>query len=96
MEIKIKKLHPDARIPKHATSGSAGFDIYSLEETTLEPGKTTIVKTGIAFEIPLGNYVRIEDRSGMEIKGINKVEGIIDSDDRGEVGRVLDNTTKER
>jgi len=95
MEIKIKKLHPDAKAPIHATSGSAGFDIYALKDIVLEPGTTTIVPTGVAFEIPPEYYVRIEDRSGMAIKGIHKVAGIIDSDYRGEVGIVLHNSNKE-
>jgi len=95
MEIKIKKLDQEAKIPIHATPESAGFDIYSLQDTILKPGKTTIVKTGIAFQIPSGNYVRIEDRSGLAIKGIHKVAGVIDSDYRGEVGIVLRNTTQD-
>jgi len=94
-EVKIKKLNPEAKIPIHATEHAAGFDIYALENTSLEPGETKIVKTGIAFEIPKEFYVRIEDRSGMAIKGIHKVAGIIDSDYRGEIGIVLHNSTKQ-
>jgi len=94
-EVKIKKLNPEAKIPIHATEHAAGFDIYALENTSLESGETKIVKTGIAFEIPKGFYVRIEDRSGMAIKGIHKVAGIIDSDYRGEIGIVLHNSTKQ-
>ena len=94
LEIKIKKLNPEAKIPIHATAEAAGFDIYSLQDITLQPGETTKVSTGIAFEIPIGYYVRIEDRSGMAMKGIHKVAGIVDSDYRGEVCIVLINTTK--
>lgn len=95
VEIKIKKLDSEAKIPIHATQEAAGFDIYSLQDTILKPRETTKVSTGIAFEIPLGYYVRIEDRSGMAIKGIHKVAGIIDSDYRGEVCIVLHNSTQD-
>jgi len=90
--VKIKRLNPDAKVPVHATSGSAGFDLYSLEETFIYPDETKKIRTGICFEIPYGFYVRIEDRSGLAIKGIHKVGGIIDSDYRGEVFVVLHNT----
>lgn len=93
LEVKIKRLHPEAKIPIHATEHAAGFDIYAPQGIILKPGETTKVATGIAFEIPLGYYVRIEDRSGMAIKGIHKVGGIVDSDYRGEVFIVLHNST---
>jgi len=95
VDIKIKKLHEEAKVPIHATKHAAGFDIYSLNDVLLEPGKTIKVSTGIAFEIPLGYYVRIEDRSGLAIKGIHKVAGIIDADYRGEICIVLHNSTSD-
>ena len=93
--VKIKKLDKDAKIPIHATEQAAGCDFYSLENVNLKPGETKKVSTGVAVEIPFGHYMRIEDRSGMAIKGIHKVAGIIDSDYRGEVCIVLHNTTSE-
>lgn len=36
MEIKIKKLHPDAVIPEYATAGAAGFDLVALEDVIIE------------------------------------------------------------
>jgi len=33
--MKVKKLHPDAKIPTRAYSGDLGFDLYALEDTTL-------------------------------------------------------------
>lgn len=95
IDVKIKKMDSEAKIPIHATEHAAGFDIYALQEIVLEPGKTTKVPTGIAFEIPIGYYVRIEDRSGLAVKGIHKVAGVIDADYRGEVSIVLHNSTSE-
>jgi dUTP pyrophosphatase len=96
IQVKIKRLDSQAKIPEHKTQSAAGFDIYASQEIILNPGETTKVSTGIAFEIPEGFYVRIEDRSGMAIKGIHKVAGIVDSDYRGEVSIVLHNSTKEQ
>ena len=93
IEVKIKKLHQDAKVPIYKKTQAAGFDIYSTEEVLLKANSTTKVPTGIALEIPHGFYLRIEDRSGMAAKGIHKIGGIVDSDYRGEVFVVLHNTT---
>ena len=94
VKVKIKRIHPDAKLPIHATEHSAGCDFYSIEDVEIGSGETVIVKTGIALELPIGYYLRIEDRSGLAIKGIHKMAGIIDTDYRGEVGIVLHNSTK--
>lgn len=93
IKVKIKRLHHDAKVPVHATEQAAGCDFYALEDSIILPGETRKVSTGICLEIPLGHYMRIEDRSGMAIKGVHKLAGIIDSDYRGEVCIVLHNTT---
>lgn len=95
IQIKIKKLYPEAKLPIHATEESAGFDIYSLIDLTINPGEIEKVSTGIALELPKGFYLRIEDRSGLAFKGIHRVGGIIDSDYRGEIFIILHNTKKE-
>jgi len=94
-EIKIKKLHLDAKIPVHSSEQAAGFDFYSLVETTLESGKTAKISTGVALEVPEGYYLRIEDRSGLAVKGIHKLGGMIDSDYRGEIFIILHNSGSE-
>ena len=93
VNVKIKKLSHEAKIPIYKTTEAAGFDIYSTESTLLKANSTTKVPTGIALEIPHGFYLRIEDRSGMAAKGIHKIGGIVDSDYRGVVFVVLHNTT---
>ena len=54
MESKIKKLRENAKIPKRATNGSAGMDLYACidEPITLAPGQLAIVPTGIAIALP--------------------------------------------
>lgn len=94
MNVKIKKLHPDAVIPKYQTSGSAGFDLHALEDVDVYPGDTVIVKTGLSFQIPQGYEMQIRPRSGVSYKTkirISNSPGTIDSDYIGEVGILVDN-----
>ncbi|AHD06474.1 dUTP diphosphatase [Paenibacillus larvae] len=95
MEIKIKKIHPDAVIPEYATAGAAGFDLVALEDVIIEPGDVKTIRTGLAFEIPVGYELQIRPRSGVSLKTKlrqpNSV-GTIDSDYRGEVQLMFENT----
>ena len=54
MKIKIKRISPDAIIPKYAHEGDAGFDLYSIEDCVIEPGERRLIKTGLQVEIPRG------------------------------------------
>lgn len=94
IKIKVKKLSQDAKIPTLGTFHAAGFDLYSSEDTFLEPGETKAISTGIAIEVPEGKVCLFWDRSGMGFKGIHRFSGVIDSDYRGELKIVLHNHTK--
>lgn len=92
--VKIKRLHPDAVIPRYATDGAAGFDLVAVEDVIVAPGETVKVPLGLAFEIPEGYVMYVCMRSGIALKtklrqpnGI----GVIDSDYRGEVAMMFDN-----
>jgi len=83
MQVKIKKLHPDAIIPQYQTKGSAGFDVHALEEVRLPSGQRGIIKTGLAFVIPEGFELQIRPRSGLATKygiTITNSPGTLDSD----------------
>ena len=55
-----------------------------------------LVKTGLSFAIPAGNYARLAPRSGLAWKNFIDVgAGVIDEDYRGEVCVVLFNHSKE-
>jgi hypothetical protein len=64
-QLLIKRSHPAAILPTQGTPGSAGWDLYSIESTTLTPGQRKLVDTGISIEIPQGTYARIAPRSGL-------------------------------
>lgn len=91
--IKVKKLHKDAIIPKRAHASDAGFDIYALEDMVIEPGETALVKTGLAFELPEGYEMQIRPRSGITLKTKLRVQiGTVDAGYRAEVGVIVDNS----
>ena len=81
-------------VPRYATAGSAGCDIYSNAGYMLYPGETQIIHTGIYIEIQEGYEAKIRPRSGLAAKhGITVLNapGTIDSDYRGEVMVILHN-----
>lgn len=95
--IKIKKLHPAARLPQRGTPFAAGADLFCVEAFTLEPGERKLAPTGLAVEIPPGFYGRVAPRSGLAVKhGIDTLAGIVDSDYRGELRVLLINLSGER
>ncbi len=94
INVKVKLLHPEAKMPFYGSEEAAGFDLYALEEKTINPGETLLVRTGVALEIEKGYCWQFWDRSGMGAKGITCLAGLGDSDYRGEFKVVLHNTTK--
>lgn len=79
MNLKVKKLHPDAKIPTRAHEGDLGYDLYANESMILPLNQVVKVKTDIAVEFPEGWGAMIKDRSSMASKGITTSGGIIDN-----------------
>lgn len=95
MKIRIKKLHPDAVVPKYATNGSSGFDLVALEDVTIQPGQTKLIKTGLAVDVGPGYEMQVRPRSGLSLKTNLRVAnspGTVDADYRGEVCVIMENT----
>lgn len=93
-------MRPGAILPKRATAGSAGCDLYACldEPVTIHPGETVKIPSGVAIALPgpeLAAFVFA--RSGLGIKHniipANCV-GVIDSDYRGEIIVGLQNTSQ--
>ena len=100
MRVNIKKLHENAIVPTYGTEFSAGADLYACmeEAVTILPGKTEMIHTGIAMEVPVGYAGLVYARSGLACKkGLapaNKV-GVVDADYRGEIMVALHNHSDE-
>lgn len=75
-------------IPKYATSGSVGCDLfYCGSKPMVIPNHRVVrIPTGISLSIPKGYEGQIRPRSGMTTKhGIIVVNGTIDCDYRGKI-----------
>lgn len=98
--IRFKKTNDKAIVPTYGTEYSAGADMYACIDTpvTIEPGKTVLIHTGLALEIPEGYAGLIYARSGLATKkGVapaNKVS-VIDADYRGEIMIPLHNHSEQ-
>ncbi len=80
---EIREIYDGINLPRRATSGSAGYDVFSPVDFTLEPGQTIKIPTGIRCEIEEGWVLKIYPRSGLGFKfrlQLNNTVGIIDSD----------------
>lgn len=51
-KLKFYKLNPEAKIPTRANNSDSGYDLYALEDKSLNPGDRILVKTGIAVALP--------------------------------------------
>ena len=86
MELKIKKLRPEAKVPCYALPGDAAMDLFSIEDYTINPSQIGLINTGIAIEIPEGYVGLIWDKGSIGmIKGQKTLGGVFDSNYRGEV-----------
>ena len=100
-KLKVKILSKNKKyIPIYATKDAAGADLKAAIEDSifLNPGKSTLVPTGIFLEIPSGYEVQIRPRSGLALKNqitVLNTPGTIDSDYRGEIKVILINHSSE-
>lgn len=95
VEVLVKKLIDEAKIPEKQTEGAAGFDLHSSEEVNLCMGERRIIHTGVAICIPEGYFGKISSRSGLAFKrDLYAFDGTIDSDFRGEIMVLLENKSK--
>ena len=86
--LKVKKLHPDARLPVYGTDGAACFDLAALEGADIAAHSSAVIRTALTFEIPEGHVMLIFSRSGHGFKNnirLANCVGVIDADYRGEV-----------
>jgi dUTP pyrophosphatase len=99
IELPIRRVREDARLPERAYAGDAGLDLATCERLVLAPGERAVVATGLAVAIPEGYAGFVQPRSGLAARhGIALVNspGLIDSGYRGEIKVVLLNTDNER
>ena len=92
--LKIMKLDPKAVLPRYETDGASGMDLTANEETTILPGRSVLIGTGLALAIPEGYEAQIRPRSGIAARHgltVLNAPGTIDADYRGEIKVLLVN-----
>lgn len=102
-EKEIKEVYESIRMPRRATTGSAGYDFFTPMDITLLPGETIKIPTGIRAEMEVDWVLKLYPRSGLGFKyrlQLNNTVGIIDSDyfysdNEGHIFAKITNDSKE-
>jgi dUTP pyrophosphatase len=84
-----------ARVPTQATSGSAGFDLYSPCEVTIPPHETVFIDLNIQLKPPFRYYGKVDLRTSMALRGLSSPAGTIDPDYTGPIHMLIRNHTSE-
>ena len=100
MQVKIRRLHPDANLPRyaHGPAEDAGLDLCAVTAAMLQPGVPALVPTGLAIELPAGFEAQIRPRSGLALRHaitLANAPGTIDPAYRGEIGVIMLNLGRE-
>ncbi|RVZ99488.1 dUTP diphosphatase [Helicobacter pylori] len=94
MKIKIRKIHPNALIPKYQTEGSSGFDLHAVEEVVIKSHGVGLVRIGICLSLEAGYELQVRTRSGLALNHqvmVLNSPGTVDNDYRGEIKVILAN-----
>lgn len=87
INIKLKRLHKDAKVPTYGTKHSAGADLYAIEDVSFHAGNLKFMRTGWAMEVQPGCYIEMYNRGSISAKRelIIVSSRVVDADYRGEV-----------
>jgi len=98
MKLKVYLIEQDAIVPIWAHSDDSGMDLFSYQEdTTINPGQSMLVRTGIAIQLPENTEGQIRSKSGLAANhGIIVLNspGTIDRGYTGEIKVILFNQSK--
>jgi dUTP pyrophosphatase len=95
-KMKVQKLR-DVKTPNRGTTVSAGIDFYvpeDFETTTLAPGESVLIPSGIKVQVPRGYALIAFNKSGVSVKqGLSVGACVVDEDYEGEVHLHMINTS---
>jgi len=80
---EVPSPYDTLKLPRRATTGSAGYDFYAPVALTLDPGQTVKIPTGIRARIEPGWVLMLFPRSGLGFKyrlRLDNTVGVIDAD----------------
>jgi dUTP pyrophosphatase len=98
LDLGFTKLHLDAVTPSYNYASDSGFDLYSVEDVTIEGLGRGLVPTGLSFDIKDGYEIQVRSKSGLAInQGLMCLNspGTVDNGYTGEVKVIIFNTNKE-
>jgi dUTP pyrophosphatase len=96
VKVLVKRLCPQAIIPRYMTSGAAGMDLFACikEPVSIPPRAWRAIPTGLALALPEGWEIQIRPRSGLALRhgvALLNSPGTVDPDYRGEIKVLLIN-----
>lgn len=94
VKLRVRLVHPAAKLPRRMTKGSAGFYLFAVESVIVPASTWTangqievgraLVPIGIEVELPKGTVGRLASRSGLSVNyNIEAGAGWVDADYRG-------------
>ena len=91
VEVRFTRIHADAQAPSRGSDLAAGWDLRTVEQTTVPKGVSVRVHTGLIVAIPAGFEGQVRARSSLAGKGLilPSAPGTIDADYRGELQVLL-------
>lgn len=89
--LLVQRLAPGAVAPRKSTPEAAGYDLFSPESFVLGVSQRRLVPLGLAVRVPEGTYGRIAGRSGLALRGLTVLGGVVDRDYAGNLGVILIN-----
>ncbi len=95
MQIKVKKLKENAKLPTYAHPGDVGMDMYAMETVTIPPMGQHRFFHGFALEFPIGYGAFVMDKSSISKAGLQTMGGVFDAGYRGEYNTHLINLSSE-
>jgi len=93
-DIEIELIHPDAIFPSYNYPSDSGFDLYSVEEITLEPFGRAAVPTGLKFSFNEGYEIQVRTKSGLALNQgllVANSPGTVDQGYTGEIKVIVFN-----
>jgi dUTP pyrophosphatase len=92
VELHVKQLYGDAKLPTKGSKGAVGYDLYAIEDDVIFARDELLIPTGLFCKIPTGTYLCIAPRSGLANSSIIDIGAeVVDADYRGKIKILLFN-----
>ena len=95
LNLKYRKLRPEAKDPFYNYPSDSGFDLFATEDTTIQPLGRGLVRTGLSLDIKDGYEIQVRSKSGLAINQglfVMNSPGTVDNGFTGEIQVIVFNT----